>query len=395
MAEPAPILIAGGGIGGLALSLALAALGRRSIVLEARQEFAAEGAGIQLGPNGVRALRHLGVADALRPLAGEPEALEVRDGRTSRILATLPLGRWIANRHGAPYWAVHRGDLHAALLTRAREQSAISLRPRFAVTGLVEEGSRVETTSGAGDRLAGSVLIGADGLWSNVRSAICPGIVPRFVGSTATRTVVPAAEAGRLASRNVGLWLGPGANIVHYPVRGGEEVAVVVIAVEAWDGQDWGAEADRTALLSRIGGFHASLIEPLSAAGAWRKWALHRLAPLPRWSLERVTLIGDAAHPMLPHLAQGGVLALEDAIVLADSLDHHPGEEPKALLAYEAQRRGRAQRVQALSRRNGRIYQTGAPIAWVRNAVLRLVPGERLMAGYDWLYGWRSDALRR
>jgi len=394
MAELAPILIAGGGIGGLAFSLALAGRGCRSIVLEARHEFAAEGAGIQLGPNGVRALQHLGVADTLHPKAGEPEALEVRDGGTSRLLATLPLGRWIADRHGAPYWAVHRGDLHAALLTAAGKQSAVSLRTGFAVTDLADEGSGVEIASATGDRVAGRALVGADGLWSGVRSTICPAIAPQFVGSTATRTVIPAADAGRLASPSVGLWLSPGANIVHYPVRGGTEVAVVVIAVEAWEGRDWAAEADRTALMGRVGGFHASLIEPLAGARSWRKWALHRLAPLPRWSAGRITLLGDAAHPMLPHLAQGGVLALEDAVVLADCLEHHPGEEATAFLAYERQRRERAARVQAASRRNGRVYQMGPAFAWARNAALRLVPGARLMSGYDWLYGWRFDATR-
>ena len=143
-------------------------------------------------------------------------------------------------------------------------------------------------------------------------------------------------------------------------MRGGTEIAVVVIAAEAWQGTDWDVEADRAALLARLAGFHASLADPLAMAPEWRKWALYRLAPLPRWSAGRVTLIGDAAHPMLPHLAQGGVLALEDAVVLADALAAHPGNEAQAFVAFEAKRRRRAARVQAMSRLNGRIYHLHA-----------------------------------
>jgi salicylate hydroxylase len=392
MADAAPILIAGSGIGGLALALALAKHGRRSVVLEAREALATEGAGIQLGPNGVHALRHLGVADALQPAVGTPDALEVRDGSSGHTLVTLPLGRWIAERHGAPYWATHRGDLHAALLHAAVAQSAIALRTGYALTDLIESGTTIEATSAAGARIAGGAIVGADGLWSRVRGFVCPPAQPQFVGSTATRTVMPAAEAGALACSNIGLWLGPGANVVHYPVRGGAEVAVVVISVEAWQGKDWDAAADRSTLMARLSQFHATLTEPLRAAPFWRKWALHRLAPLPRWSTGRITLLGDAAHPMLPHLAQGGVLALEDAVVLADCLAADPADEPRAFLAYEAQRRRRAARVQAASRWNGRVYQLGPPFAWARNAALRLVPRARLMAGYDWLYGWRPGA---
>ncbi len=392
MPASAPILIAGGGIGGLALALALARTGRRSLVLEQRDTLAEEGAGIQLGPNGVRVLRRLGVADALQPMVGEPEALHVHDGRTGRVLAVLPLGRWISERHGAPYWTVHRRDLHDALLRTASAEPSITLHTGFSVIGAIQSADAVDVASEGGDRAAGAGLVGADGLWSRVRHLVGPARAPQFVGSTATRTVIPAAMAGRLAERGVGLWLGAGANIAHYPVRGGAEIAAVVIAAEAWQGRQWNAAADRTALLERIGDFHASLVDVLTSAPSWSKRALYRLAPLPGWSAGRITLMGDAAHPMLPHLAQGGVLALEDAVVLADCLAAHPGDEPRAFCAYEARRRARTARVQAASRRNGRIYHLGAPFSWVRNAALRILPGERLMAGFDWLYGWRADA---
>jgi salicylate hydroxylase len=392
MATPSPILIAGGGIGGLALALALARTARSSTVLEQREAFATAGAGIQLGPNGVRVLQRLGVAQALRPLVGEPEAIRVHDGRTARTLATLPLGDWIAARHGAPYWVAHRGDLHGALLAAAAAEPRITLRPGFALASFEQTDTGVQATSGGGETIAGRALVGADGLWSSVRQAVCPSMLPQFVGATATRAVIPAAEAGKLAAPVVGLWLTAGVHVVHYPVRGGAEIAVVVIAREDWQGRDWEAEADKAGLLARLGDFHAGLTEVLARVPQWRKWALYRLPPLARWSGGHVALMGDAAHPMLPYLAQGGVLALEDALVLSDCLDAHPGDEPGAFRDFEARRRRRAGRVQAMSRRQGRIYHLRPPLAWARDAVLRLAPGAWLMAGYDWLYGWQADA---
>jgi salicylate hydroxylase len=385
-----PVLIAGGGIGGLALALALAKIGRQSVVLEQRSSFGGTGAGIQLGPNGVHVLQRLGVAEALQPAVGVPDALIVHQGATGRTLAALPLGRWIAARHGAPYWVAHRGDLHAVLAAAAAAEPRITLRAAFALASPTVTTTGVEARSTAGDVVTGAALIGADGLWSVTRPCIAPGHVPHFVGATAARCVIPVAQAGRLALPAVGLWLTPGANVVHYPVRGGAEIAAVLIAAEAWAGTEWDAAADRDRLLERLGTFHASLAEPLTKAREWRKWALYRLPPLPHWALGKLALIGDAAHPMLPHLAQGGVLALEDAVALADALAAHPDNDAQAFLAFASNRRRRAARVAAMSAFNGRIYHLAPPLAWARNGALRLLPGSWLMAGYDWLYGWRG-----
>ncbi len=391
MAADGPILIAGGGIGGLALAVALARRGRASMVLEQRPGFATAGAGIQLGPNGVRVLRQLGVAGVLEPMAGVPEAIRVHAGRTGRMLATLPLGGWIAARHGAPYWVAHRGDLHGALLTAAAAEPRITLRTGFALSALMQDERGVSATSAAGDRVHGAALVGADGLWSSVRQCLFPAHAPRFAGATATRAVIAAGAAGTLAMPAVGLWLTPGVHVVHYPVRGGAEIAIVVIAAEDWQGRDWDVEADAARLMARLGGFHARLVEVLAGVRDWRKWALHGLPALPTWSVGRATLLGDAAHPMLPYLAQGGVLALEDAVVLADCIAAPAHDTAGAFRAYESLRRARAGRVQRASRRQGRLYHLPPPLSWGRNAVLRAAPARALMAGYDWLYGWGGE----
>ena len=389
MAANRPVLIAGGGVGGLALALALSRAGRRTIVLERRAQFETEGAGIQLGPNGVRVLQRLGVADALSPQVGEPEGIDVHDGQSGRTLAHLPLGSWLAHRHGAPYWVAHRGDLHAALLTAVDRH--VELRTGCEVASAAHADGGVLVTCTSGETVAGAALIGADGLWSSVRRSVTPDVQPVFVGATATRAVLPAAAARALATPAVGLWLTPGVHVVHYPVRQGREVAVVVIAAEDWQGTEWSMQADADILHARLAGFHARLAEVLMGVRDWRKWALYRLPPLPTWTSGRITLLGDAAHPMLPYLAQGGAMALEDAVVLADTLTRE-ADETSALAAYERLRRVRATRVQRLSLRNGRIYHMRPPLAWARDAVLRLVPGTRLMAGFDWLYGWQPDA---
>ena len=392
MADEPPILIAGGGIGGLALALALARRRRASIVLERQAALAAEGAGIQLGPNGVRAVQWLGLAGTLRPQVGEPEAICVYAGRSGRRLARLPLGNWISERHGAPYWTVHRGDLHNLLADAAATDPLIEVRTGFEVASQTQSSAHAVVKDNAGRSAAGPILVGADGLWSAVRQAVAPASVPQPVGTTATRTVIPAAEAGRLCAPSVGLWLGPDAHVVHYPVRGGSDIAVTVIAREAWQGRAWDAHADTTVLQQRLAPFHASLTGVLLPGSggryAWRKWALNTLPPLPGWQHGRVVLIGDAAHPMLPYLAQGGALALEDALALADCV-HDAAYVPAALARFQALRLERALRVQAASLRQGSIYRLSPPLAWARNAVLALAPPGLLMAGLDWLYGWR------
>ena len=395
MAAP-PILIAGGGIGGLACALALAQTGRACVVLERQADFSPAGAGIQFGPNGVRALRELGVADALAPFAGKPEAIEVFDGKRGRRLTRLPLGDWLAARHGAPYWVAHRGDLHAVLHEAASRNPLIEIRTGFAVTSITLGDANVAVMGASGERLTSALLVGADGLWSAVRQGIMPGVEPMFAGATATRTVIAAAEAGPLALDSVGLWLSPSAHVVHYPVRGGTEIAVVAIVSESWESRAWDAPADPEHLFARLAHLQARLTDTLKAIPGerWHRWALHTLAPLSRYAHGRMVLIGDAAHPMLPYLAQGGGCALEDALVLARMLDVENGNVGRTLTRYESQRIARCRRVQWASVRQGRVYHLPAQVAWARDALFRAAPPAMMMRRLDWLYAWRPPIAR-
>jgi salicylate hydroxylase len=282
----------------------------------------------------------------------------------------------------------HRADLARVLAEAAAASPDIALHTGWEVAKPAPGASGVDAADAGGRCVQGSALIGADGLWSSVRQLLAPAAVPVFAGATATRTVIHAADAGPLAMPAVGLWLSPTAHVVHYPVRGGAEIAVVVIAQEAWRSREWDAEADTGLLRASLAGLPAVLTDILARAPRWRRWALHTLPPLDAWVQGRVALLGDAAHPMLPYLAQGGALALEDAVVLARCLAASPHDIPAGLARYQALRRARACRVQRASFRQGHIYRLRAPFAWARDAVLRATPGSALMAGLDWLYGW-------
>jgi salicylate hydroxylase len=390
MPEPAPILIAGGGIGGLGLALALAGHGLASSVLEARAELAEAGAGIQIGPNGVHILRAIAVAERLAPLAGVPRAILVNHATSGRHLAELPLGAWIAHRHGAPYWTAHRADLHAALLEAARENGLVEIVPGFAIETFDVTGTGVTARSSDARTRSGAALIGADGLWSAVRERLIGPSVHAFAGKTATRTVIAASAMPALVDPGAtGVWLAPDAHVVHYPVRAGAEIALVVICDEGWREPGWSGPADRAALLARMRGAAPALTAVLEAGEVWHKWALFDPQPLAAWSRGPVTLLGDAAHPILPFLAQGGVMALEDGLTLARELAASPDDPATACQRYERARRKRTARVQAASRRNGQIYHLAGAAAIARDLALGALPGRTVMSQLDWLYGWR------
>ncbi len=392
-----PALIAGGGIGGLTAALALARAGWPSIIAERRAEWSEAGAGIQLSPNGVRVLRQLGVAPGLEGAVAAPREIVVRDAATARILQRLPLGDWIASRHGAPYWLAHRRDLQAALVAAVAAEPLITVVKGFEATLFEAEAERVQLHARDGRSLQGAMLIGADGVFSRVRQQLFAPRAPRFSGRTAARTVVEApASSGSseiLSATCTVVWLAPGAHVVHYPVRAGREIAVVVVRTETWSGRGWSEPVAPGAIETALENVAPAFARALGAGHTWRRWALFETEPLAHWSKGNVTLLGDAAHPTLPFLAQGGVLALEDAATLGACLAGAGGSAgiPASLAAYERARADRSRRVVAAARRNGMMFHLGGPAAFARNAAMRLLPGERVMAGYDWVYGWRPE----
>lgn len=393
--QRAPALIAGGGIGGLAAALALAKAGWPSIVAERRAEWSEAGAGIQLSPNGVRVLQRLGVAPRLERVVASPREIFVRDATTARILQRLPLGDWISSRHGAPYWLVHRRDLQAALVAAVEAEPLIAVMNGFEVTSFEVAPEHVLLHARDGRTLRGAVLVGADGVFSRIRQQLFAPRAPRFSGRTAARTVIAAPAAAEtsayISPDATGVWLAPGAHVVHYPVRAGREIAVVVVRTETWHAHGWSEPVAAREMEAALESVAPAFARALGTGHDWRRWALFETEPLSRWSQGNVTILGDAAHPTLPFLAQGGVLALEDAATLGACLARacHPADIAASLSAYETARVVRSRRIVAAARRNGLVFHLSGPAAFARNTAMRVLSGERVMAGYDWVYGWR------
>jgi salicylate hydroxylase len=390
MAQDEPVLIAGGGIAGLATALALARRGIPAHILEQRAQFSEAGAGIQIGPNGVRILEALGVAPRLRSDVSLPEEIVVHQGGTGRVLTRMPLGNWIAERHGAPYWVVHRRDLQAALQAQARATRGITIETEFAVAEVTDQGDHVAVRAASGSSVCGGVLIGADGIRSRVRAALAPDARLHFSGKAASRAILSPEDGAMLGDpSSMGVWLAPGAHVVHYPIAAGAQFAVVAIVPDDRMTDDWAAANDWATLEPHLAAFAPTLRAVLARAADWRRWALFEADPLTDLAMGRIALAGDAAHPVLPFLAQGGVMALEDAMVLADALSAEPGDPARALKAYEATRRARVDAIVTTSRQNGRIFHLSGPAAIARNLAMATVPATRLMARYDWVYSWR------
>ncbi|SDO81466.1 salicylate hydroxylase [Filomicrobium insigne] len=385
------LLIAGGGIGGLATALALARRGFASHVFEKRTVFSTEGAGIQIGPNGGHVLALLGLREALRSKAGIPHAVRVHDGRSGGVLCRIPLGDHIARRYGAPYWVFHRGDLHAALLDAARDCPLITLSSGAEVTGLSQGADTVCAETADGSRLEGAGLVSADGLWSGLRSQFFGERRLVFSNRSAARAVLRIEDVpSGISSSDVGLWLSDKAHVVHYPVRGGSELALVVVRHDESSAPGWSADVLPMWVREGVRSFAPVLQDLVSAVSDWRKWGLYDLPEPPAFVNGRVALLGDAAHPVLPFLAQGGVMALEDGFVLAQCVAAHE-DVSAAFSAYQFARRQRVLRVQGASRKNGRIYHLQGALATARNLTLKAAPPGMLLSQYDWLYGWHPD----
>jgi salicylate hydroxylase len=386
------VLVAGGGIGGLAAALACGRAGWPVRLFEQTAAFAEVGAGVQAGPNVVRQLQHWGVGDALARVAAFPDRLQVRDARSGTELGCLRFGDF-RQRYGAPYATVHRADLHGVLLQAVQATGQAELRLATAVAAVAQTGDEVVAALADGQQLAGPALVGADGVWSSVRHAVVDDGAPQFTGHLAYRALVtqdslPAA----LRSQQVTVWLGPGLHVVQYPVRAGAALNVVAMVEGGLpvEPNSWDHQADAADLWRAMAGNCAALQDLLRALGPWRCWALSIRPPLrgpQQMARGRVALLGDAAHPMLPYLAQGAGMAIEDAGVLEQVLGtaSTAADVPSALQGYAGRRWQRNARVQARSIRNGQIFHARGPLRWGRDTAMRLL-GSRLL-DMKWLYG--------
>ncbi len=384
------ILIVGAGIAGLTLSLALARLGLRSQVLEARASPTTDGAGIQLGPNATSILRELGVLDAVSLHAGRPKAIIVRKIADGHVISTLPLPAPDSAPDQAPYLVVHRSALHNALLAAAKASEAIDLHLGFDCRELVLGDNEVTANSLQGEAASGQLIVGCDGVWSRTRELVAPEFQLPYSGMIAARAIVPADLAPKsLQDDNTGVWLGPDAHIVKYPIDAGRSIALIVVSRHPQRLHGWGRDVDRVTVLQRLPPHEPALAQLLHAAPAWRQWALYDPEPLSKWWSGRVVLIGDAAHPILPFLAQGGAMAIEDAFCLSSLLQKHGGTA--AFPEFDRLRRNRVNAIQSASRKNGQIYHLSGLAAAARDVTMRLIPARELMRRYDWIYKWRHS----
>lgn len=383
------VVIAGAGIGGLTAALCCAAKGFRIVVLEKAERLDEAGAGLQLSPNASRVLIGLGLHAQLAARAIAPAAIRVRAARNGRDIARIPLGEAAAARAGAPYWVMHRADLQAVLLAVARDTPGIELRlgAPFAGTEAGPDGLRVVSGQGAAQReTAATALVGADGVWSAVRRRIFPDIEATFSGRIAWRGTLAHGPGGSPLKREVQLWLGPNAHLVAYPISGARATNLVAITT----GSNTTARPDDLAAAFAAPLWSEEARALIAGVPQWSHWPLFTLPDGGAWAQDRIALLGDAAHAMLPFMAQGAGMAIEDAAVLADALATTPDDPAAAFARYAQARRERVARVQRTARRNGRIYHLRGLPALARDLAMQALGGERLLAQQDWVYRWRA-----
>lgn len=395
----AAIGIVGGGIGGLTLALACREAGFADITVYEQSAAAAadaevSGAGIQLSPNATRVLQALGLKEALAAAAFYPQAVHLRGWRSGYLVASRPLGQFSQARYGAPYYHVHRGDLQR-LLWQAAADRGVRLESGRSCRGADATGPSIEFD---GDTAHHDVVVGCDGIHSVVRNAVVDAEAPRFTGHVAWRGMVPASRLGKAApSPTVTAWLGSGSHFVNYYVRGGESVNFVgVVESAGWHDESWRQPGAVAELAADFAAWHPQVRALIEAADTAFKWALYEREPLTTWTRGAVTLLGDACHPMLPYLAQGAAMAIEDAWVLSRMLERWEDQPATGCAEYERYRRPRTARVQLRSRLQGEEYHLrGRWPVWKRNLTLalgsRYLP-EIAMQRFDWLHGY--DCIR-
>ena len=352
------IIVAGAGLGGLTLALCLARAGFSVTVLEQANALGEVGAGVQISANGARVLYHLGLAEALQAVAFKPERGEMRHWQSGETLSSRPLGQASEAAFGFPYFHLHRADFHAVLADALAAVAPGSVHLGAKVTGFSQSGAGVTVTTEAGESVSGDVLVGCDGIHSAIRTQLFGPDAPRFTGCVAWRAIVPvgALPPGhvRPVSSN---WIGRGGHFVHYYVRRGELVNCVgIIEQDEWQAESWSSEGAMAGFLDDFKDWHEDVQILMRQAESCYRWGLFDRDPMPEWSQGRVTLLGDACHPMLPFMAQGAVMAIEDANTLAQCLASAAAAYPSALQRYEYLRRERTATVQQMSRDNIQFF---------------------------------------
>ncbi|HYA06412.1 MAG TPA: FAD-dependent monooxygenase [Xanthobacteraceae bacterium] len=387
------IAIIGGGIGGLTAASVLLRAGFDVQVYEQAKALGEVGAGINIGPNAARILHRLGIGDALGQCGVKPATFDQRRWDDGRILLRSPLGQAVESTFGVPYYTFHRGDLHR-VLAETIPAERVHLAHRF--THRIDRGDWVEAYFENGAAISADVLVGADGIHSAVRHALFGPEQPRFTGCVAYRGLVPAERLTHLEleMRNQ-MWLGPGAHVVHYFVAAGRLVNfVAVIEEDSWLGESWVDRGEVVEALAAFKGWHSQVLSVIGAVDETYKWALFDRSPLPRWSVGRVTLLGDSCHPMLPFMGQGAGQAIEDAATLKACLLKLAHDVPAALRLYEQLRLPRASRLQGMSELNKwRFHLPDGPLQRERDAEMAGGATDWSFAAIAWLFEHDAEAI--
>ncbi len=387
-----PILVAGGGVGGLAAALALARQGFAVKILEQSAHIGEIGAGIQLGPNAFSAFDALGIGDLARSRAVYTDRLIMMDAVDETEIASMPVGREFRERFGNPYAVSHRADVHLSLLEGVRQNAHIELATSTRVDRVDQDERGVVAIDQHGGEHRGAALIGCDGVKSQVREQFV-GDPVRVSGHVVYRAVAAAGDFPADLKLNAPcLWAGPDCHLVHYPMRGGEQYNVVV-TFQSRGHEQWGVtDGSRDEVLSYFTDIGPRPRRLLDLPKSWRRWATADREPIARWSFGRVTLLGDAAHPMMQYLAQGACMAMEDAVTLGEALREAGGDFEGAFKRYEEARIARTARVVLMTREMGRIYHAKGVERLVRNELWRDRSPQRYYDAVEWLYGWKVEA---
>jgi len=382
------VIVAGGGIGGLAAALALVRQGFEVLVLEQAPEIGEIGAGIQLGPNAFHAFDALGIGEKARRRAVYTESIVMHDAVDESLVGRVETGEAFRARFANPYAVIHRVDVHRSLLEGAQETGRVQLLTRTRVESVKQDNDGVTVGDQTGKLYRGVALIGADGVRSVVRE-IYVNDPPRITGHVVYRSVVDKREfPSDLQWNAASLWAGPKCHLVHYPLRGGEQYNVVV-TFHSRNREEWGVtEGSREEVQSYFQGISARPRQLIDLPNSWKRWATADRDPIGRWSFGRVSLLGDAAHPTTQYMAQGACMALEDAVTLGEALRIHGNDWAKALDLYQRARIARTARIVLSGREMGRLYHAEGVERLVRNSLWKGRSQDRFYDALEWLYGW-------